>query len=342
MMAMNTRKELYKRSVENGMKWILSHQITDGSFGKVETMSHYMVLGASLLYTGNAEAAARLVPALRRLFVREDGSFDPPEVRAGRQSALQERGYSPSWMIYSCHLNHAFDISLRAMPYLLRLQDPKTGGMFGTWEHAQAGKGIINTAVTSVAGQAALTTGYVDEAKRMGDHLVKNVIRNNPDLSKRFYPIWDTEHGVRTDAEAPQSANMPRLLQRFEPNQHHYITGMIMGFLVELYEVTRESSYLDGAKAIYDFAAGGNEHIYRNTLSHKFAWGCAWLYRQTQVTKYLESACRVCDYLVEIQEPDGSFVHWGLVKSADEWPYSPRLNITAQFTLWISRTMDLL
>ena len=35
---------------------------------------------------------------------------------------------------------------------------------------------------------------------------------------------------------------MVELLQRFEPNQHHYITGIIMGFLVELYEVTRESS----------------------------------------------------------------------------------------------------
>ena len=50
----------------------------------------------------------------------------------------------------------------------------------------------------------------------------------------------------------------------------------------------------------------------------------------------------MCDYLVTTQDPDGSFVHCAFVKSSADWPYSPRLNITAQFALWIRRTLDLL
>lgn len=336
------RKQIYRTSVGRALDWILSHQQRDGSFGPVETMSHYMVLGAALLYTGHGEAAGRLIRALKARFVTSDGSFDPPEVRAGRKSALLERGYAPAWLIYSSHVNLAYDISLRAMPHLLALQDPKGGGMFGSMEDAQLGKGIVNCAVTCVAGQAALTTGYLGQAVRMADHLVDNLLARNPDLTRRFYPVWDTERGLRTDDDAPEGPNMPRVIDRFGTNQHHYLTGMMIGFLTDVYRATGRERYLDGALTVFEFAAGGSPALYETTLAHKFAWGASWLYRLTENPVHLEAACRVCDYLTAHQERDGSFVHRALVKSADEWPYSPRLNITAQFALWISRTEALL
>jgi hypothetical protein len=342
MSKVTNRKQSYRSAVDQAVKWILSHQEENGGFGPIETMSHYMLVGAALLYTGCPQAAARLMPVLKKLFVRTDGSFDPPEVRAGRKSALIERGYAPSWMIYSSHLNLSFDISLPAMPHLLKFLDPNSGGMFGSQEDSERGKGIINAAVTCVAGEAALTTGYIAEAQRMGDHLVNNLIARNPDLNKAFYPVWDTEYGLRTDPEAPSAPNMPGVLLRYEPEQHHFLTGMMIGFLTDLYRTTAAGKYLDAAVTLYDFAAGGTPAIYESTISHKFAWGCAWLYRLTGKAEHLDSACRLCDYLVSIQEKDGSFVHWAFVKSADEWPYSPRLNTTAQFALWISRTLNLL
>jgi hypothetical protein len=176
----------------------------------------------------------------------------------------------------------------------------------------------------------------------MADHLVDNVLANNRDMSQRFYPVWDTEHGLRTDDAAPEAPNMPRAIIRFSANQHHYLTGMMIGFLTDVYRATRDRKYLDAALAVFEFAAGGSAAMYETTLAHKFAWGAAWLYRLTEHPDHLEAACRICDYLTSHQEGDGSFVHWGLVKSADEWPYSPRLNITAQFALWISRTEALL
>ena len=194
------------------LDWVLSHQQSDGSFGPVETMSHYMVLGASLLYTGHSEAAGRLMRVLKARFVTSDGSFDAPEIRAGRKSALLERGYAPAWLIYSSHVNLAYDISLRAVPHLLTLQDPKSGGIFGTLEDARRGTGIVNCAVTCVGGQAALITGHHEAAVRTADHIVDNLLANNPDMTRRFYPVWDTEHGLRTDDDAPEAPNMPRMI----------------------------------------------------------------------------------------------------------------------------------
>ena len=336
------RKKAYRASIERSTQWILSHQEQDGGFGSVETMSHIMVVGATLLYTGHSAAAAHLMPYLKRRFVGDDGDYDMPEIRAGRRSALLESRYAPSWMIYSSHLNLAFDISLPAVPHLLRFQDPASGGMFSTQADSDRRQGIVSASVTSVAGQAALTTGHIAEARRMGDHLVDNLIANNPDLSQAFYPVWDTERGLRTDSETPSFPNVPPVIWRHESEQHHYLTGMMIGFLTDLYRAVGDRKYLDGAMEIFEFAAGGSPGIYASTLSHKFAWGCAWLYRLTGDARHLEAGCRVCDYLISGQEADGSFVHWALVKSSADQPYSPRLNVTAQFTLWISRVLDAL
>ena len=51
----------------------------------------------------------------------------------------------------------------------------------------------------------------------------------------------------------------------------------------------------------------------------------------------------MADFLIaEAQDPDGSFVHYAFIDSSAEWAYSPRLNITGQFTLWIQRTLEML
>jgi hypothetical protein len=336
------RKAEYLESVHRAQEWIVSHQQADGGFGpEVETLSHHMAVPASLLQTGHPEEAAKLVAYIKKRFILADGAFNMPEWKAGRPSALFEYCYAPSWVVYGGHLNGAFDVSLPAMPHILAFQDAGTGGMFGSAQDKDRKKGLISAPVTCIAGQAALTTGYLAEAKRMGDHILR-LIEKNPDLNKEFFPAWDTERGLLTAADTPGFPNMPRVIVRNEGAQHHYLTGMIIAYLSDLFRATGERKYLDAAETMYEFAAGGSPAIYENTLSHKFAWGCSWLYRATGKSEHLESACRVCDYLVGIQEEDGTFVHYGLVKSAADWPYSPRLNTTAQFSLWIYRTASLL
>ena len=186
-------------------------------------------------------------------------------------------------------------------------------------------------------------TGHVEEARRMGDFLVDNLIGENPDLTKAFYPIWDTQRGLRTDGDAPPAPNMPRVLLRDTPEQHHFLTGFIMAYLTDLYRITADVKYLDGAITMYEFADGGTDELYRRTASHKFGWGCSMLYRETGDAQHLESACRIADFLVdEAQDSDGSMVHYSFIDSSTNWAYSPRLNITAQFALWIKKALDLL
>jgi hypothetical protein len=214
--------------------------------------------------------------------------------------------------------------------------------MFSNQDDAARKSGVLNPAVTCIACQAALATGHMPEAVRMADHIVDNVLAHNPDLNTALYPLWHSERGLLTSDDTPGLPNAPRILDRYATGQHHYLTGMMIGVLTDVYRALGERKYLDAAEVVYAFATPGDPAVHENSLSHKLAWGCAWLYRITGDARHLETACQVCDYLLKCQETDGSFVHWGIVKSSAEWTISPRMNITAQFALWISRTANLL
>ena len=336
------RKTKFQDAVNRATAWIVKHQQPDGSFGEVESLTHYMALPAALLYLGQAQSAARLMPYLKSTYQKENGDYDFPPADA-KPGHLAEAKYGPAWMIFSAHVNLALDLSMPAVPHMLTYQHDETGGVFGRPDHARDGKGILHVLATPCVGQAALITGHVAEARRMGDYLVDYLIAENPDMSKAFYPVWDTERGLRTDEDAPIAPNMPRVLERGAPDQHHFVTGFMISFLTDLYRATGEQKYLDGALAMYEFGEDGSGEIYRSTASHKFCWGCGSLYRVTGDARHLESACRVAEFLVEhAQDPDGSMVHYAFIDSSANWAYSPRLNITGQFALWIQKTIDLL
>jgi hypothetical protein len=336
------RRRKFQSAVDRATAWILSHQESDGSFGDVESLTHYMALPAALLYLGHPGAAARLLPYLKQTFLKPDGDYDFPPQNP-KPGHLAEAKYGPAWMIFSAHVNGAYDMSLPAMPHLLKFQHAGTGGVFGRPDHAEAGKGILHVLVTTCAGQAAIVTGYLNEARRIGDFLVDALIAENPDLNREFYPIWDTERGLRTDEEAPPAPNMPRVLLKDEPDQHHFVTGFMISFLTDLFRATGEQKYLDGALTMYEFGVGPKGAIYGCTATHKFGWGCTSLYRETGDAAHLESACKIAEFLIDhAQDPDGSMVHYSFIPSTAEWTYSPRLNITAQFALWIQLTLNLL
>ena len=338
MKSARDRKGKYRASIDRTMKWILEHQEDDGSFGAITSMSHYMALGASLHFNGCSDEASRLMPFIKKTYITDNGDFVPPV----SELSLLELYYAPSWVIYSAHACSATDISMGSIAHVLKFQDPQTGGLFGSAPDAERRKGIIHPAVTSLGGLASLATGHVAEARRMGDHLVDNLIARNPDLSKAFYPTWHTERGVMTGDDVPASTNSAGVLVRDEAGQYHFLTGMMIAFLSKLYERSGDRKYLDGALTLHEFVADGTPAVFENTLSHKFIWGCAWLYQQTRQAEHLDSACRLCDYLVDIQEADGTFTHLGLGIASEDWPCSPRLGLSAQFALWIKFTLDLL
>jgi hypothetical protein len=338
MPATSERQESYRAAIQKASAWLAHAQRPDGSFGPaVGALGDIETAAICLQLTGYPEHAYRLLRYIRTAHFRVDGSFYQPV----DEGTLAEWLYAPSWTVVSAHLNGFFDLSLPAMDAILRFQDPKTGGLFGHPQAQRRGEGVIMPTVTAVAGEAAIVTGRLAEARRIGDYLL-HLIASQPDLDQRFYPFYDTRSGLITEGTPELGPTYFGAFERNAPKQHYWLPGLLMAVLADLYLATGEKKYLDGAGTIFEFGEGCHDDLYANTLNHKYLWGCVRLYHATGDLRPLETAMRIADFLARVQEPDGTWWHSGFIPVREQQPPGATVDVTSQFCIWLVRLLQVL
>jgi hypothetical protein len=332
------RIESYRAATRKAGTWLAGAQQADGSFGPdADTLGDVETAAICLQLTGHPEHAWRLLRHIRATHFRADGSFDQLQ----DEGTLSEWTYAPSWTTISAHLNGFFELSLPAIDAILRFQDPVTGGLFGHPLAQASGQGVIVPTVTAVGGVAAITAGRIAEARRIGDYLLL-LIAAQPDFEHCFYPFYDTRYGLITNGTPELAPGYFGTFERGAPGQHYWLLGALMAFLAELYLATGEQKYLGGAQTIFRFGEGCHEDLYANTLNHKYLWGCGRLYHATGDSRQLEAAMRIADFLVRIQEPDGTWWHSGFIPVREQQTPGGTVDVTSQFCIWLVKLLQAL
>jgi hypothetical protein len=337
MPSITQRRDTYAQAIRKASTWLVNTQEENGSYGAGAGLGDVETVAICLSLAGYPDRASRLLRYIKKAFFKLDGSFLQPT----DENTMPEWVYAPSWVVYSAHLNDFFEISQPGMAAVLRFQDPKTGGIFGHPQSQRSGTGVIVLSVTAVAGTAALQTGHLAAAQRIGDYFL-HLIAIQPDPEKRFYPFYDTRYGLITEGTAELGPTYFGTLERDKPKQHYWILGFLMAFLSDLYLATGQKRYLDGAWAMFEFGEGGNSDLYSNTLNHKYLWGCARLFHATGDTRVLEAALRIADFLVAIQEPEGTWWHSGFIASRDQQTKIMTIDGTSQFCIWLIKLLQVL
>ena len=332
------RRERYRAAVRKARSWLTGNEREDGSYGpRASSLEDLATAGMCLGLMGCPDHVGRLLRYIQKNYFLEDGSF-----RQDTNDDIQsEYAYTPSWVVVSAHLNGYFDISMLAMANILRFQDAQSGGLFGHPKHQQAKAGVIGPAVTGVAATAALVTGHLEAARKMGDYFL-HLIALQPDLQNRFYPFYDTRQGLVTQGAPELGPTYFGTFERKQPKQHYWLLGFFLAILSDLYLATRQKKYLDGALTMYEFSMGCQPDLYSNTLNHKFLWGCARLYRATGNPKHLETALRVADFLTDIQDPEGTWWHRDFVPTREQQGYGGTVDCTSQFCTWLIKLLQVL
>lgn len=338
MPATSERMAKYRAAAEKAAAWLAAAQRPDGSFGPTaDTLCDVQTTAICLQLAGYPAHAWRLLRHIRDAFLQPDGSFDQPQ----DEGTLSEYAYAPSWVVTGAHLNGFFEISQRCMDAILRFQDQMTGGLFGHPSAQAAGQGVIVPSVTAIGGLAAVTTGRMAEARGVGDYLL-HLIAVQPDFHRCFYPFYDTRYGLVTKGTPRLAPDYFGTFERGAPCQHYWLLGALMACLAEVHLATGERKYLQGAETIFRFGEGCSEDLYCNTLNHKYLWGCARLYHATGNPAHLETAMRIADYLVDIQEPDGTWWHLGFIPLAEDQTYGGTVDVTSQFCIWLIRLLQVM
>jgi hypothetical protein len=332
------RCENYRASVKKASAWLAAAQLPDGSFGQqAGSLGDLETAAICFQLTGYPEHACRLLRYIRKALFRVDGSFHQPT----DEGTLAEWPYAPSWTAASAHLNGFFDLSLPAMTEILRFQDAATGGLFGHPQSRRAGQGLIVLTVTAVAGTAAIVTGQLAAARRIGDYFL-HLIASQPSIDTRFYPFYDTRYGLITEGAPELGPAYFGTFERQAPNQHYWMPGFLMAFLSDLYLATGEKKYLDGAQAMFEFGAGCHPNLYTNQRSHKYIWGSARLYHATGDPRHLEPALRIADHLVQTQEPDGTWWYADFIPVRDRQTLGWTVDISSQFCIWLVKLLQVI
>jgi hypothetical protein len=262
---------------------------------------------------------------------RIDGSFSQPLDDA----TLVEWPYAPCWMSISAHVTGFYDLSHVSLSNALTFQDRRLGGLYGSPASRLAGDGTLVPTVGAIAGIAAVVTGRLEAARAIGEYFL-HLIGCQPDLERRLYPYYHTSRGLIVDDRVADAPDYFATLDRSLPNQPYWLPGFIMAFLSDLFLSTGDRRYLDGAKLMFVFGEGFHEDFYTNTLNHKYCWGCTRLFRATADHRYLRTALRIADFLVEVQEADGSWWHSGAVPLREQQSQGMTVDATSQFCMWIT------
>jgi hypothetical protein len=192
-----------------------------------------------------------------------------------------------------------------------------------------------------VAAVAAAVTGQLPAARRIGDYFLR-LIAEQPNLETHFYPFYDTRFGLVKDGVPELAPYYIGTLERQSPGQHYWLIGLLMAVLADLYLATGERKYLDGATTLFDFGSGFHADLYGNTLNHKYLWGCTRLYHATGNLAHLEPAFRIADFLVSVQEPEGTWWHSGAVPVREQQTLGWTVDATSQFCIWLVKLLQVM
>lgn len=323
-------------SAARGIDWILGQQRADGSLCAPEDgVGGYYKVPMGLAVAGEWRAANRLLSWVAQHHLTDEGDFRAPERKAGEPIHEAWPVYSNAWIIQGAHTVGRWDIALKGMQYLNRLQLP-----MGGYYTLDGDLRYIEPTSLTWGGLSALMTGYRAEALRAGDVVVR-IVEQQPDPS-RFYYRMDAAGNLMTDV--PAGRELQYFVDPGRTKQIYYNLGISLIFLCHLYRATAAPHYLEAARKILAFTQQCAEDVFRFPPSGKLGLGCALLYSLTGDPVARHGALSVGAYLLETQGKDGV---WQL---PNEEPYTSLnrdsfdvlLDITTEFSTFLLQMVAVL
>lgn len=292
----------YTAAVDRAADWLQAQQHPDGAIAPEEGVAAIYKAGAALAAAGRMNAAWRLMDDTVHRFQRSPGEFHRDnESDRDRMASF----YRTCWILLGALRIGRFDVaSPAAFDHVCAFQDDKTGGFFATLDTAAQTQ--ISALHTTMAGWLCLYCARSACARRAGDWVL-DLLARQPDWPNRFYFKMDAATG-ECITDHPENASMLAFTDTKRDKQFFFFSGLLMGYLSDLYCATGDQRYIEGAEKTFAFELGMNPDGFRYVSKCKVAWGAALLYSVTREPAHRQLATDVADItFLEAQCEDG---HW--------------------------------
>lgn len=311
----------YRAARDRGTAWLLTQCNPDGSLGPADQDFLSYRLPWTFTITGHTDAALHLCQWVREHQFAANGDLTGVTPRQ-----IEANSYQNATFIYGAQMLRQYDLSYRGWQHLLTRQDRQSGG----FTHLPAGTGIAgdeNIPTVAQVGKAALMMGDLDAALGAGRWL-RTLWEMQPALPDRLFYVINAET-QQLVTEFPPKRAFHYVIENQQPRQRFTCGGIAAAFLVRLYQATGDRAHLDLARAYMDHSMSATERQFEVSQVCKAGWGSALIYQMTGEGKYRDFTCRVADFFVADQQPDG---HW---RDSGPYGHAQHVNImvTAEFVM---------
>jgi hypothetical protein len=305
---------------QKGVGWLVKKQNPDGSWLGLHDckVNGFYKAPWAFMEMGHPAAANRTLNYIKRRFLTEKGDFLP------RKPSFHYL-YFNAYVIIGASLAGRYDISMPAIRFLLSQQNENHGGFNSQLSAPGGEKSPSDTMSAGAAGIACLASGQIEPARRAGNYLA-HVIAEQPAPDLHFFTTVTSDGRLYADIKDDEA--FYGVIDTQKANQCWYAAGLPFAFLVQLAEATNDSLYLDLARWFFDFQSRCVDP-WEGYSSGKAGWGCAMLYRITGEKAYREIAVHIAEKIISRQNANGGW-------SASDKPTESEMDLTAEFTLWLS------
>ena len=290
----------FEAAKRKGTDYLLSNMNPDGSIGPVANGFYFYRLPWTFTVAGETQAALNICGWVRENMLTPDGDFD-----RGLRKLTDAYAYRNATFIYGAHIARQYDLSYGSMPFLLTLQDPVSGG-FSNDMTADGPSDDMCVPYSVGGGLACLSTGYLDEARKVYGYLKS---------------VWDQQDALPERLYYTLSRGSQRVIREYAPDEWmHYVVfaqkpvaqrwtvgGIAAAFLCRLYMADPRPEYVELAREYMRFSMESTEGQFGFAQVCKSGWGSALLYNVTGDGQYRDWTVRMGDWFSETQSEDGSW-----------------------------------
>lgn len=317
------RLATYTKARDKGARWLLQFMNPDGSLGNPADGFRFYRAPWTFTQIGATDAAVAICGWIRRHMVTPDGDF------AGPYRGLRDAyGYRNATLIVGAHKAEQYDLSLGALPWLLRWQDTQSGGIPDDLLANGTPSDNMDIPYTCGAGFAFLVTGQLDHARAIFAFL-KRIYDVQPALPDTFYYAWSRSRQTLITEYPPEERLWYIVENQLTTRQRWTIGGIAAGFLCRLYLAEPKPEYLALARQYQAFSMRATEGQFNYPQVCKSSWGSSLLYQVTGEHQYEAWTYRMGDWYTARQHDDG------------RWQFDPAATLGSVIELTLEFVMHL-
>ncbi len=306
-----------------GAAWLLRHRNADGSLGDPAEGFHFYRAPWTFAILGETRAAAAVCDWFRREMLTAQGRIEGPY-----RVFDDAYAYRNATLIVGAHLARQYDLSHGLMPHLLSWQDRESGG-FHNDRMADGGMSDrMDVPYACGPGLACLSTGRLEIARSVYRFL-RRIDSAQADLPERFYYAWSCKKGGAITDFPDDDAFWHVVENRVDRPQRWTVGGIAAGFLCRLYLADPRPEYLALARRYQAFSMAATDAQFKYAQACKSSWGSSLLYQLTGDGTYLAWACRMGEWYIQTQQPEGCWY----------WPgyetLGSRIELTLEFVMHV-------